>query len=269
MVGINTHTEVYGQDADPNMITLGPKLSFNPENPGYATKHSMAWELKIHGTPVLAPIDMVLVGFQNSSAYRITDGQNIARMDDLDLWFESTSPDWPGMIIYVYHLSSSPLLLGQDINPDCSACEEGQRETFPAQGHIYMPWNDYVVTDAGNGGACEALLGYKVKRGELIGFAGTMPAGVGTHSFVDIGFKVSDTSENPLFGLNPKGLDPSFAQSGNRYLHWVQPSSFFYWKSYSPDADFPSGVLAYPFECDGYQLPAEQHDVNFKYTPKK
>jgi hypothetical protein len=77
MVGINTHTEVYGQDADPNMITLGPKLSFNPNNPGYVTKHSMAWELKIHGTPVLAPIDMILVGFQNSSAYRITDGQNM------------------------------------------------------------------------------------------------------------------------------------------------------------------------------------------------
>jgi hypothetical protein len=269
MVGINTHTEVYGQDADPNMITLGPKLSFNPNNPGYATHHSMVWELKIHGTPVLAPIDMVLVGFQNSSAYRVTDGQNIIRMDNLDLWFESASPDWPGMIIYVYHLSGSPLLLGQNINPDCSACEEGQRKTFPAQGHIYMPYNDYIVTDAGNGGACEALLGYKVKRGELIGFAGTMPAGVGTHSFVDIGFKVSDTSENPLFGLNPKGLDPSFAQLGNRYLHWVQPSAFFYWKSYSPDADFPSGVLAYPFECDAYQLPAEQHNVNFKYTARK
>ncbi|HEX9896348.1 MAG TPA: hypothetical protein VGA85_01635 [Dehalococcoidales bacterium] len=269
MVGINTHTEVYGQDADPNMITLGPKLGINPEKPGYATKHSMAWELKIHGTPVLAPIDMVLVGFQNNSAYRITDGQNITRMDDLVLFFESASPDWPGMIIYVYHLSSSPLLLGQDINPDCSACEEGQRENIQAQGHLYMGNMDYV-TDKGNAGACEALIGYKVKRGELIGFAGTMPAGVGPHSFVDIGFKVSDTSENPLFGL--KGTDTSgerHVQTGNPYLHWVQPGLFFYWKSYSPDANFPSGVLAYPFECDGYQLPAEQHDVNFKYTTKK
>jgi hypothetical protein len=263
MEGINTQTEMYGQDADPNMITLGPKLSFNPKNPGYATKHSMAWELKIPGRPVLAPLDMVLVGFQNSSAYRISDG---ARMDDLDLWFESASPDWPGMIIYVYHLSNSPLLLGQDINPDCSACQEGQRDTLPAQGHLYMPYNDYYVTNAGNGAACEGLLGYKVKRGELIGFAGTMPAGAGTHSFVDIGFKVPDTTENPLFGTNPKGLDPSFAQTGNRYLHWVQPSSFFYWKSYSPDADFPTGVLAYPFECDGFLLPAEQRDVEFKYS---
>jgi hypothetical protein len=66
-------------------------------------------------------------------------------------------------------------------------------------------------------------------------------------------FKVSDTSINPT------------VIKGNRYLHWVQPSSFFYWKSYRPDAIFPRGVLAYPFETDGYQLPAEQHDVNFKY----
>jgi len=164
------------------------------------------------------------------------------------------------MIIYVYHLYSSPLLLGQNINPDCGDVEPGTGIT-QAQGHLYMVFNDYVA-DKGNAGACEALIGYMVKRGELIGFAGS----VGTHSFVDIGFKVSDTSENPLFGLNPKGLDPSIAQTGNPYLHWVQPGLFFYWKSYSPDADFPSGVLVYPFETDGYQLPAEQHDVNFKYT---
>jgi hypothetical protein len=81
MVGINTHKEVYGQDADPNMITLGPKLSINPEKPGYATKHSMAWELKIHGTPVLAPIDMVLVGFQNDNVTTgiSVDGQKCSR----------------------------------------------------------------------------------------------------------------------------------------------------------------------------------------------
>ncbi|MHB8104124.1 MAG: hypothetical protein ACYDG5_01100, partial [Dehalococcoidales bacterium] len=69
MVGINTHTEVYGAGADPDMITLGPKLGITLKSSTgyYATKHSMAWELKIHGTPVLAPIDMVLVGFQNNS----------------------------------------------------------------------------------------------------------------------------------------------------------------------------------------------------------
>jgi len=266
MKGINTHMEVYGQDADPNMITLGPKLGINPEKPGYATKHSMAWELKIHGTPVLAPIDMVLMGFQNNSVeYGIgADGQRYTPFNDLVLFFESASPDWPGMIIYVYHLYSSPLLLGQNINPDCGDVEPGTG-IIQAQGHLYMGNMDYVVTDKGNAGACEALIGYTVKRGELIGFAGS----VGTHSFVDIGFKVSDTSENPLFGLNSKGIDPSIAQSGNSYLHWVQPGLFFYWKSYSPDAIFPSGVLAYPFETDGYQLPVEQRDVNFKYTLKK
>lgn len=265
MVGINTHTEVYGQDADPNMITLGPKLGINPEKPGYATKHSMAWELKIHGTPVLAPIDMVLVGFQNDNVTSGigADGQKYTPFNNLQLFFESASPDWPGMIIYVYHLYSSPLLLGLYQNLDCGDVKPGTG-IIQAQGHLYMAFNDYV-TDKGNAGACQALIGYTVKRGELIGFAGS----VGTHSFVDIGFKVSDTSENPLFGLNPKGLDPSIAQTGNPYLHWVQPGLFFYWKSYSPDVIFPSGVLAYPFETDGYRLPAEQHDVNFKYTSNK
>jgi hypothetical protein len=265
MAGINTHTEVYGQDADPNMITLGPKLGINPEKPGYATKHSMAWELKIHGTPVLAPIDMVLVGFQNDNVtYGIgVDGQKYTPFNNLQLFFESSSPDWPGMIIYVYHLYSSPLLLGLFQNPDCGECAD-RGENIQAQGHLYMGNRDYVA-DKGNARACQALIGYTVKRGELIGFAGS----VGTHSFVDIGFKVSDTSINPLFGL--KGTDTSGERllQGNPYLHWVQPGLFFYWKSYSPDAIFPSGVLAYPFECDGYQLPAEQHDVNFKYTAKK
>ena len=270
MDGINTHTEVFGTDSDPKMITLGPKLGSHPELPAYDTHHGLVFELKIHGTPVLAPIDMTLVGFQNNSSYR-TDGQNITPMDDLVLFFESTSPDWPGMIIFVYHLSSSPLLLGQNIDPDCSAVEHPREGNIQAQGRLFMGMRDYV-TDKGNADTCQALIGYKVKRGELIGFAGTVPNsnGIGTHSFVDIGFKVSDTSENPFFGL--KGSDTSGERqdkTGDRYLHWVQPSSFFYWKSYSPDTNFPSGVLAYPFETDGYQLPAEQRNVNFKYSSKK
>ena len=97
MVGINTHTEVYGTGPDPNMITLGPKLGIPPEKTGYATKHSMAWELKIHGTPVLAPIDMVLVGFQNDSVTSGigADGQNT-----------------PHLIICSY-FSSLPVLIGR------------------------------------------------------------------------------------------------------------------------------------------------------------
>ena len=264
MEGINTHTELYGTGADPDIITLGPKVGGHPGWAPYEHKCGMSFEAYNRGSPVLAPFDMVLVGFRDTSNNQIVSGGTFAQADDVKLFFESASPDWPGMIIYVYHLYSSPLLLGQNINPDCGDVEPGTG-IIQAQGHLYMGNMDYV-TDKGNAGACEALIGYMVKRGELIGFAGS----VGTHSFVDIGFKVSDTSENPLFGL--KGTDTSgerHVQTGNPYLHWVQPGSFFYWKSYSPDVIFPSGVLAYPFECDGYQLPAEQHDVNFKYTASK
>ena len=252
MAGINTHTEVYGTDADPNLITLGPKLGTHPDWKTYAGKRGMEFELP-HGTPILAPIDMVLVGFSNNSAeYRIQEGTKFTPFDDLLLCFESASPDWPGMIIVIYHLYSSPLLPGHLQNPECSRCEEWG-SSIQAQGHLFFEYTDDVVPGKGNTSACEALIGYTVKRGELIGFAGS----VGTHSMAPFCFKVSDTSENPT------------VQKGNRYLHWVQPGSFFYWKSYSPDANFPSGVLAYPFECDGYQLPIEQHDVNFKYTARQ
>ncbi len=252
MEGINTHTEVYGTGADPNLITLGPKLGSHPDWKTYPGKRGMEFELP-HGTPLLAPIDMVLIGFSNNSAnYRIQEGQKQTPYNDLLLCFESASPDWPGMIIVVYHLYSSPLLLGHYQNPDCSECEEWG-SSIQSQGHLFFEFSDDVITGKGNVGACEALIGYTVKRGELIGFAGS----VGTHSMAPFCFKVSHTSENPT------------VQKGNRYLHWVQPSAFFYWKCYSPDANFPSGVLAYPFECDGYQLPPEQHDVNFKYSVNK
>jgi hypothetical protein len=251
MEGINTHTEVYNGDADPNIITLGPKLGINPYSKPYATKCGMEFELA-YGTPLLAPIDMVLVGFQNNNAeYKIVDGQKITPFNDVVLDFESASPDWPGMLIKTYHLYSSPLLLGHYQNPDCSESEE-LYDSNQAQGHLYFAFDDYI-TKQGKASACKALIGFTVKRGELIGYAGS----VGTHTFASFCFKVSNTSKNPT------------VKKGNSYLHWVQPSSFFYWKCYSPNASFPSGVLAYPFECDGYQLPAEQRDVNFKYTSTK
>jgi hypothetical protein len=253
MEGINTHTEVFSGSADPNMITLGPKVGGNPKYTPYATKHGNEFELE-HGTPLLAPIDMVFVGFQNNNVeYGIgADGQKYTPFNDLMLFFESASPDWPGMIMVVYHSYSSPLLLGHYQNPDCGDVEPGSG-IIQAEGYLFFDSQDYITQKKGNAGACQALIGYKVKRGELIGFAGS----VGKHSFASFCFKVQDTSINPT------------VKEGNPYLHWVQPSSFFYWKCYSPDADFPSGVLAYPFECDGYQLPTEQRDVNFKYTSTK
>ncbi|HCR35964.1 TPA: hypothetical protein DIU22_02895 [Candidatus Woesebacteria bacterium] len=127
----------------------------------------------------------------------------------------------------------------------------------PAQGFQIFWDGTYTLPPQGNAASYGALIGYKVKRGELIGFAGTVPSPKGPHSFADFYFDVPDTSVNPNI------------QNGDRYLHLVQPGTFFYWKSYSPDATFPSGVLAYPFETDGYQLPTEQRNVNFKYTPKE
>jgi hypothetical protein len=259
MKGINTHTEVYGTGADPNIITLGPKLGAHPDWPTYSAKCGMEFELK-HGTPLLAPVDMVFVGFSNRNAkYRIQNGKentpvNNTPYNDLQLWFESASPDWPGMIVTVYHLYSSPLLLGHYQNPDCAEREEwGSTKEDQAEGHLFGAFGDNIIPKQGNASACEALIGRTVKRGELFGFAGS----VGTHSMAAFCAEVPNTSENPNI------------KKGNHYLHLVQPSIFFYWKCYSPDADFPSGVLAYPFECDEYQLPDEQRDINFKYTSTK
>ena len=247
---INTHTELYGTGADPDMITLGPKTGGCEGCPPYSGKTSMEFELE-NGEPVLAPIDMVFIGFKNRNAqYRIrSDGEIQTPYNDLELCFESASPDWPGMIICVYHLSTSPLLLGHYEGSDCYE-EEEWGNTVQAQGHIYYEQEDFIYREMENAKSCEALLGRTVKRGEVIGYAGS----VGDHSMAPFRFKVAYPEKNPTVRI------------GDKYLHWVQPGSFFYWKCYKPDEDFPHGVLAYPFVCDGYYLPAEQYDSSFKYS---
>ncbi len=244
MEDINTHPEVYGTGADPDIITLGPKVGAHPDWQPYPNKIGMEFELN-HGTPVLAPIDMVLIGVNNrGAAYRIQDGEKVSPFNDLALYFESANPDWPKMVIVIYHLLSSPLVLKDNQNE-----VEEWGSVLRAQGHLFYEFNDYMAPE--NAISCDAMIGRSVGRGELIGFAGS----VGNHSMAAFCFKVSNTSENPTVKI------------GNRYLHWVQPSSFFYWKCYNPDANFSSGVLAYPFECEGYKLPAEQRDASFKYIP--
>jgi integrase len=49
MEGINTHIEMYGTGADPNIITLGPKVGGHPGWEPYPNKTSMEFELN-HGT---------------------------------------------------------------------------------------------------------------------------------------------------------------------------------------------------------------------------
>jgi hypothetical protein len=253
MEGINTHTEVYGTGADPDMITLGPKTGGCEGCPPYPGKTSMEFELE-HGEPVLAPIDMVFIGFKNRNAQQRTrsDGEVQSPYNDLELCFESSSPDWPGMIICVYHLSTSPLLPGHYEGSDCYE-EEEWGNIVQAQGRIYYEQEDFTYRDLETARSCEALIGRTVKRGEVVGYAGS----VGDHSMAPFRFKVAHTEENPTVRI------------GNKYLHWVQPGSFFYWKCYNPETDFPNGVLAYPFVCDGYQLPEDQYDVTFKYTSIK
>lgn len=257
MDGVNNHMEMYGNTgADPNIVTLGPTIGPNPKDPKgttYPGKRGMEFELNSKA-PLLAPIDMTLIGFQNNSAKEGTgaDGKTYSPFNDIVLYFESASPDWPGMVIVAYHLYTSPLLPGHYQNSNCGDVDTNSKNT-PAEGHLFFPFDDYIVSSKDNTKAFRALIGRTVKRGELIGYAGN----VGEHSFASFCFKVSHTIENPT------------VKKGNKYLHWVQPGAFFYWKSYSPDASFPSGVLAYPFEIDGYQLSAEQRDVNFKYTSTK
>jgi len=250
MEGINTHTEVYGTGADPDIITLGPKTGGCEGCPPYPEKTSMEFEVE-HGTPVLAPLDMVFIGFNNRNAeYRLRDdGEVQSPYDDLELSFISASSDWPGMIVCVYHLSTSPLLTEHVEGMDCYGVEEWGSRVM-ADGRQFFEHEEIVFTNSGDADACGALIGRLVKRGEVIGYAGS----VGDHSMAPFRFKVSHTEVNPTVRI------------GNKHLHWVQPGSFFYWKSYSSEGVFPEGVLAYPFPCDGYELPSEQYDVGFKYS---
>lgn len=245
MEGINTQTDMYGTGADPGIITLGPTTGGRPGWEPYAGKISMEFELA-HGTPILAPIDMTFIGFNNRNAQQ-RDG--VSPYNDLLLCFESASDEWPGLIISMYHLYTSPLLPGHYVDPGCGEIEEWGK-SVQAQGRVFYEYNEEVYRQSASSCKCLPLLGKTVKRGELIGYAGS----VGGHSMLSFCSKVQHNELNPQ------------VRSGNRYLHWVQPGSFFYWKCYGPEVSFPAGVLAYPFECSDFQLPAEQRQVTFKYT---
>jgi hypothetical protein len=250
---INSQVSLYGTGADPNIITLGLKLGSHPDWKTYPGKTSMEFEIA-NGSPLLAPIDMVLIGFNNKDASSGigADGTRFSPFNDLELCFQSKSAEWPGFIICFYHMLTSPLLLGQNVDPKCSQ-EPEWPGTFRGQGHLFYTYDDYIVTESPASRACQGLIGRSLKRGQLFGFAGS----VGTHSMAPIRMKVPNKSVNKL------------VKKGDTHLHWVQPATFFYWKCYAPGVAFPKGVLAYPFECGNYQLPSAQHNVNFKYTAIK
>lgn len=257
MTDINDHNDIFFGDMDPAFVTLGPKYGLRPDVSVYSGKLGVNVEIP-DGSPVLAPIDMKLIGFDNQSAdTKIVPGPdpktgevNVEQtpLDDLRLCFESTSSDWPGLIICIYHLKNSPLLLGMNKNKLCSSVP-----LYPgpprAAGRLFYPDNDGVAPTTQGGKACDGLLGRKLTRGQLIGYTGS----VGPHSQAPIQMKVRDVSFNPL------------VKSGDPNLHWVQGDVFFYWKCFSPKAKFEPGVLAYPFECNGYKVPTAQRSTTYKY----
>lgn len=250
MVGINDQHGQFSGGMDPNYVTLGPKTGTHPEMGSYDGKNGVNFEIA-YGLPILAPIDARFIGFNNRNAdYRAADALGPLRQpfDDLALCFESISPQWPGVIFCFYHLVNSPLLLGINNSPLCSNAKEWPGP-LRAEGWQFFTNNDgYKIGDAVSA-SCKALLGRTVKRGDVIAYSGT----VGTHSQAPIAMKVPDKSINPTI---IKG-DPN--------LHWVQGDVFFYWKCFSKTAVFEKGVLAYPWECGGYQAPREQRLITYKY----
>lgn len=257
MAGINDHNNVFFGGMDPAYVTLGPKVGLTPEIPVYSGKLGVNIEIPDRA-PLLAPINMKLIGFENQSAdTKIVPGPDpktgevnvkYTPFDDLRLCFESTSSDWPGLIICMYHLKNSPLLLGMNKNKLCS-----NAPLYPGSpkgaGRLFYADMDGVADSTQGGKACDGLLGRKLNRGQLIGYTGS----VGVHSQAPIQMKVRDVSFNPR------------VKNGDPNLHWVQGDVFFYWKCFSPKATFEPGVLAYPFECNGYKVPSAQRITTYKY----
>ena len=258
MDGINDHNDIFFGGMDPAWVTLGPKYGLTPDVPAYSGKLGVNVEIP-DGSLVLAPIDMKFIGFKDMSAKTKinpnpdpkTGEVNIkySPLDDLRLCFESISKDWPGLIICIYHLKNSPLLLGINKNKLCSANTLYDPNSARFGGWLFYPDNDGDMGINAGGVACQSLLGRKMKRGQVIGYTGS----VGKHSQAPIQMKVPDRSINPL------------VKNGDVNLHWVQGDIFFYWKCYSPKAVFEPGVLAYPWECNGYKVAKAQRSVTYKY----
>ena len=249
MTGINTNQEYWSGGLDPKVVTLGPTTGLHPELIPYDGKIGMNYELPIF-TPILAPLDSIFIGFNNGSAdFKIDEEGNIQKpLDDLKICFKSTSKDWPGLIYCYYHLSNSPLLRGINITKACSNSKEWPGPMRAGGVQIFTE-NTMIAPNDSRTKACQALLGRKMKRGDLVGYAGT----VGPHSQAPIIVKVKSETESAIVKM------------GDKYMHWVQPDVFFYWKCYSKTAIFEPGVLAYPFPCDGYALSKAQRNPKFKY----
>jgi hypothetical protein len=222
----------FGTHADPATVTLGPTDGGLPRYPPYDGKNSLNFKMPL-GTAVLAPLDVQFIGFKNRSArYRQdTDAPRLEPFDDLELCFEAVSDDWPGLVLCVYHLHTTPLLQSHLQHESCGIQEQWDGGGAEA-GRIYYLQNS-TEWSRGDPESCDPLLGSILTRGTIIGYSGQ----VGNNPHVGFRFKVRSTERNPL------------TYDGDPYGHWVQPAVFFYWQCLAPDAVFQAGVLAYPFDC--------------------
>ena len=126
----------FGTQADPDTVTLGPTDGGVPTYPPYEGKNSLNFKMP-KMTPVLAPLDVRFVGFINRSAnYRQRPGFRVSPYDDLELCFESVSDDWPGLVLCVYHLHTTPLLQAHLYNEACGI-QESWDEGGAKAGRIY------------------------------------------------------------------------------------------------------------------------------------
>jgi hypothetical protein len=246
----NTNLIRFGTHADPAVVTLGPTDGGSPGYPAYGGKLSMNIKMP-HGTPVLAPFDLRLIGFNNRSARArgsSADGSRQEPFDDLELCFESLSADWPGMIMCVYHLHTSPLLAGHPTDTRCEIAALWEDQSGVASGRQFYLADEQEL-DQELASACDARVGAGLGRGRVLGYSGT----VGENPHVAFNFKVPASVANPL------------TVSGDPNLHWVQPARFFYWRCHEDDVRFQPGVIAYPVACGGYQVAEYQQDTSFKY----
>ncbi|MDA1256281.1 MAG: hypothetical protein O3C10_00320 [Chloroflexi bacterium] len=224
----------FGTQADPATVTLGPSDGGIPDYPAYDGKNSLNIKMPPM-TPILAPLDLTFVGFKNRSATYRMDTPESARQepfDDLELCFESASVDWPGMVLCVYHLRTTPLLQTHLLNDDCGIQERWDGGGAEA-GRVYY-LNNSTDQSRRNPDSCGPLLGSIVKMGDVLGYSGQ----VEDNAHSGFRFKVRSETKNPL------------TNQGDPYLHWVQPTAFFYWQCFEPGAEFQPGVLAYPFDCN-------------------
>ncbi len=231
----------FGTPADTKMITLGPtKLpKYFKDMPPYKGKTSLNIKMP-RETKVLAPMDMQFIGYKNRNAeFRKTSQGTLRPFDDLELCFKSVEEN-PSVIMCAYHLKHSPLLPKMFKNTDCNVRKDwdvGDASVSKAGLVFYETNTSEYFYNGSSSDNCGAVLGQIIKRGDIIGYSGT----VGKNPHTGFRFKVRHTKRNPLSSTN-KIYDVRF--------HWVQPSIFFDWACFKQNKTYEAHIMTYPFDCD-------------------